>query len=229
MFSTAWKAATLGRLGLVESVPPGIGARFVAVSPGDRPRVYEGFLDWDIGLLTIGPDEIHYRGEQISLRVPRAAVCAIEVGAAAPGWIRAPRVILRWLGPSREEVISLRPAECRTVSGIGPASRLLGSLLEAWRGDATVLERGDAPAGIGSVTARTPADAAAPRDLIVLVALLALMSAAASFALGLDFWLGLDLFAAALIGVIAVRWPVMTSRERPSAKAAAPESERSAA
>ena len=67
------------------------------------------------------------------------------------------------------------------------------------------------------------------RDLIVLVALLALMSAAASFALGLDFWLGLDLFAAALIGVIAVRWPVMTSRERSSAKAAAPESERSAA
>src|SRR5262249_14412539 len=110
--------------------------RFVALSPGDHARVYEGFLDWDIGLLAIDPDGLRYRGEQATLQIPRAAVRAIELGAAAQGWIRAPRVIVRWLGPSGEAAISLRAAECRTVSGIGPASRKLASLLETWRNGA---------------------------------------------------------------------------------------------
>ena len=228
-------------------------AIFVALSPGDRARVYEGFLDWDIGLLAIGPDQLHYRGEQIALGLSRMAVRAIEVGAVAPGWIRAPRVIVRWLGPTGEEALTLRAADARSVSEIGPASRALAARLSAWRGGGEVAEGGRAVAsavrpsdirdpmatdvgntraaspGIGPVTASTLAEASAPRDLPMLVALLGTFSAGASFMLGLDFWLGLDVFAAALIGVMAMRWPATTSREPSPSKAGEAELERRAA
>jgi len=74
-----------------------------------------------------------------------------------------------------------------------------------------------------------PAAAAAPRDLPALAFMIATLSAAASFTLGLDLWLGADVFAAALTGVIALRWPMMTSREPLPAKVGAPEPERRAA
>jgi len=203
--------------------------RFVALSPGDRPRVYEGFLDWDLGLLTIGPDELRYRGEQIGLELSRAEIRAIEVGAAAPTWLRAPRVILRWSGPAGEEAVTLRAADCQTVSAIGAASRELAAALEHWRQEPpSVSSIRDAPPGVGPVTARTLAEASAPRDLPLVLTLLGFLSAGAAFVLGLDLWLGLDVFAAALLGILAMRWPSMISRES-SRPARAQQSERRAA
>jgi len=64
----------------------------------------------------------------------------------------------------------------------------------------------------------TPAQAAAPRDLPVLMVLVGLLTAAASFLCGLDVWRGLDLFGAALLALLALRWPAMTSREAPPAE-----------
>jgi len=124
-------------------------------------------------------------------------------------------------------------ADSRTVSAIGPASRALASLLRGWRerAESTPSSSSDATAfpALGSVTARTPAEAAAPRDLPLLIVLIGTLAAAASFTLGFDFWLGLDVFAAALIGVIAMRWPAMFSREPSSPKAGVREPERRAA
>ena len=193
--------------------------RFVALSPGDRARVYEGFLDWDLGLLTIAAGELHYRGEQIELRLPRESMRAIEVGAVAPTWLRAPRVILRWNGPSGEEALTLRAAECQTVSAIGPASRALALALERWRAEGGPSAGvSQPPPGIGPVTARTLAQASAPRDLPLVLVLLGVLSAGAAFVLGLDLWRGLDVFGAALLGILAMRWPSMTSREAPRSK-----------
>lgn len=204
---------------------------YVALSPGDRARIYEGFLDWDLGLLTVGTDQLVYRGEQITMMLPRRAVRAIEVGATAPGWIPAPRVIVRWLGPSGEEALTLRTADTKTVSAIGPASRALAKRLQTWHQSAVapLAETHAAPPGIGPVTARTLAEATAPRDLPILLVLLGTFSAGFSFLLGFDFWLGLELLAAALIGIMTLRWPALTSREPSALKAKAAESERRAA
>jgi Zn-dependent protease with chaperone function len=215
--------------------------RFVALAPGDRPRIYEGFHDWDLGFLAIDRQRICYRGEQVRWKLPRAAVCAIELGGDGPSWIRAPRVIVRWLGPSGEQAVALRAADCRTVHGIADASRVLAARLEAWRSgvssqslmtpspmapssmaESVTDELESTPPAIGSVTSRTPAEAAAPRDLPLLVTLIGTLAAAASFALGFDFWLGVDVCAAALLGVMALRWPAMTSRDRARQSAAEP-------
>ncbi|HET9328734.1 MAG TPA: M48 family metalloprotease [Candidatus Eisenbacteria bacterium] len=205
---------------------------FVALSPGDRPRIYEGFLDWDLGLLTIDPNALHYRGEQIALKLPRQAVRAIEVGNIAPGWIPAPRVVVRWMGPHGEESLSLRDASPRTVSGIGPSSRDLAAKLAAWHRAVEVPGAHDDPADaptIGSVTGRTLAEVFSAHDLPVLVAFLAVLASAFSFTFGFDFWLGAQLFAAAFIGVLALRWPAMASREPSGSKAKTSEPERRAA
>jgi len=211
-------------------------ALFVALSPGDQPRVYEGFLDWDLGILRTTRDRLEYRGEQIALDLPRETLRAIEVGGSAPGWLRAPRVVLRWAAGDGEASLTLRPANTRRVSAIDAASRALADRLRAWherapegasgsRGPAI----GEGPSRIGPVTSLTLAKASAPRDLPVLLVLIGIFSAAASYVLGLDFWLGLDITAAALIGVMAMRWPAMTSRDAAPAKAGATEVERRAA
>lgn len=216
------------------------GDLFVALSPGDRARVYEGFLDWDLGLLTIGPHRLHYRGEQITFDLPRSSVRAIEIGAASPAWIRAPRVIVRWQGPAGEEALTLRAARSTRVSAIGRASRALAERLRAWRegalgqgadssGQSAAGEPREVAPSMGPVTAITPAEASAPRDLPLVIVLLATLSAAAAFVLALDFWHGLEVFAAALAGLLAMRWPAMTSRERPPSQAPAPDQERRAA
>jgi Zn-dependent protease with chaperone function len=204
------------------------GASFVALSPGDQPRVYEGFHDWDLGLLEIDAEVLRYRGEQLALAIPRAAVRSIEVGARAPSWIPAPRVVVRWSSIAGDEALSLRPAHVRRVHAIGAASRALAARLEAWRAAGAAGDAPLGPAGIGEVTGRTPAQAAAPRDVPLLVVLLGTFSAAAAFLLGFDFWRGLEVFAAAFIAVMMLRGPMMVWRARRS-KSAGPAEERRAA
>jgi Zn-dependent protease with chaperone function len=210
----------------------GDAVSFVALSPGDRARVYEGFLDWDLGLLSLEPDRLSYRGEQIALELPRQSVSAIEVGAETPGWIRVPRAIVRWSTPAGEEALTLRLADARRVSAIGPASRALVARLRQWReagGAVGQHDVGGSPPAMGPVTSRTPADAAALRDLPALVVLIGILSAGAAFLLGFDLWRGIDVFAAGLLALLAVRWPAMVSRERPPKAAAESTPERRAA
>jgi hypothetical protein len=235
----------------------GATSLYVALSPGDRARVYEGFLDWDLGLLSIEPDRLRYSGEQVTLELSRRALSAIEVGAAAPGWIHTPRVVLRWTAPEGDRCLTLRLADTRRLSAIRWATRSLAARLIEWRGaagaaagagwaavesaggarddaaatlrpddsppgigddGAAALRPDDSPPGIGPVTSMTPGQAAAPRDLPVLMVLVGLLTAAASFLCGLDVWRGLDLFGAALLALLALRWPAMTSREAPPAE-----------
>jgi hypothetical protein len=139
------------------------------------------------------------------------------------------------------------------VSAIGPVSRALAARLRTWHGagevESTVrgIARGapppmlaapepppaqgapDSPPAIGPVTSLRPAEAAAPRDLPLLAGMIGVLSAGASFLFGLGFTLGLEVFAGALLGMIAVRWPAMTSRERPADATHEPTSERLAA
>ena len=212
----------------------GASSLFVALSPGDRTRVYEGFFDWDLGLLAIEPDRLRYRGEQVTLDLPRRFLTSIEIGADAPGWARAPRVVLRWSAPDGEQCLTLRAADARRVSAIGLKSRALVARLKEWRdagAASAAFGEGDfGPPGIGPVTSLAPADAAAPRDLPVLLVLVGLLSAAASFACGLGFWRGVDVFVAAMLALFALRWPAMTAREAsPAAKEPKAEAERRAA
>jgi len=203
-------------------------AQFVTLSPGDRSRVYEGFLDWDLGMLSFTSDQLRYRGEQVAFDLPREAIQAIEVGAAAPAWLRAPRVIVRWRGPEGEASLTLRAGDARRVSEIGRRTQQMAERLRSWRGVPPLTPMTGPPA-IGPVTAITIAQATGLRDLPVLLVLLGTFAAAASYLLGLDFWLGLDVLAAALIGLMVLRWPAMTSREPSPVKAGTPEPERRAA
>ena len=65
--------------------------------------------------------------------------------------------------------------------------------------------------------------------LVHLLMLLLFVGWGTYFAFALSFWHGLAVFAAALAGILAMRWPALTSRERSPSKAPAPEQERRAA
>ncbi len=238
--------AARGVAGLRRSLAPRLaaegidvaGGRFVTLAPSARVRIYEGHTDWDAGFLFVRGDRLCYVGEETRFTLRRDEVIAVRLGARAPGWVGAPRVVLDWRGGA----ISLRPADVTRVSAGREASwRLLG-VLGAWL-DGLAEDRASAPCpsldALGhpdllEVTSNTPREAAHPRTLAPMLVVLALVVALACGLVGLPFGVtGTPGFAeawlAASLAVVAFRLPWWRWRERAVPPAAAPPEQRRAA
>ena len=68
---------------------------FVALLPGDQVFPIEGVYAWDLGMLTLEPDRLSFRGEQARFSVPRADVQSIEIRRGPFWWHRTYAVVLR--------------------------------------------------------------------------------------------------------------------------------------
>jgi Zn-dependent protease with chaperone function len=112
----------------------GVDRTFVSLSPGDAPRVYEGFLDWDLGLLTTAADHLEYSGEETRFTLGRADVTAVELTRGYPAWIRVPWVRIAWRDASGAEgSFCLRPADAHRLSETHAAAKRVFERLESWR------------------------------------------------------------------------------------------------
>jgi len=138
------------------------GGAFVGFAPGPVPRVYEGFYDWDIGFLFLQRERLVYVGEETRFTLQRADVEDVTIIPGGPGWIRAPRILVRWAAGDQSGTFQLRPGEVRRVSRGAKAAHGLLRTLRAW-------QRGEAPAAaedsrlpeagppkIGTVTSVSP-------------------------------------------------------------------------
>jgi heat shock protein HtpX len=213
-------------------------AEFVGLAPSDEGYVYEGFTDWDAGLLWVRGDRLCYCGEETRFTLRRDEVIAVRLGARLPGWIGAPRVVIDWRGGA----LSLRAARVATVRAGRDASwRLLGRL-GAWLDG---LDAGDAPGArswidapgppaFGVVTAQTPREVAHPATLVPVAVVTALLALAVCGMAGLPLapWRGagaLDVAAAAFLASVAQRVPWWAWRPEHPTATARRESERHAA
>jgi heat shock protein HtpX len=107
---------------------------FVSLAPGAGHRVYEGFFDWDLGLLHLTPERLEYRGEEIVFALAPSQVTSIEVVRGPAAWIPGARVQVTWRdGNGVARAFQIRSARVDSVSRMRAAARTLHARLEAWR------------------------------------------------------------------------------------------------
>ena len=228
----------LRRLG-GEGLDPGrAGGIFAGLAPGPRPRVYEGFFDWDVGFLFLQRDRLCFIGEETRFALRRDQVVEIADGEPPPGWIRVPRVAVRWEDASSRAggVFTLRPAGAATLlRAAGETPGLKGRLLAWQRGAAlsseepTVEPRGLAGLplpGTGQVTSISPRVLVRARTFTPMIFITALAAAGACVLFRLPFSPRsegfLDVLGVALLVQLAHRIPYWRWREDPRPEETAP-------
>jgi STE24 endopeptidase len=114
--------------------PDSCGARFVSLSPGAVPRVYDGFTNWDVGFLGVAGDRLWFIGDNTRFAIPREAVMSVSLSPAWPGWYRAKRVAITWHNPECDEsgTFAVWPGDVRALHRLGKASRRLKVSIEEW-------------------------------------------------------------------------------------------------
>jgi Zn-dependent protease with chaperone function len=215
-----WRGPLAKRLGADDR------ARYVGLSPGAEPRVYEGFSDWDVGFLSADARGISYRGERVHFTLPRDRIRDIELVPGLPGWIAAPRVAVGWRDDAgAAHVLTVRAADARALRAMRLANARLADELRSAL--ATPDDPGMLPLPVGvppepgQVTGQDPWRAAGWRTLPSLVVPVGLMSCAAALVVGLPFWPwsgpgALEVFASVLGAALLARAPFLWTR-RPQA------------
>lgn len=194
----------------------GWGGQFVGLAPGDRPCLYEGFADWDVGFLFSFGDRLCYAGEQTRFALRWDQITEIQMGEGIPGWWRSPRICIFWNDPDSNSLrsINLRAGDARSLRQIAPLNRQLHGQLTHWqttppdRPVPEALADLTAPA-IGAVTRTELTQVLTAQQLQSLAFLIILV------AIGLGLLLGLPprdiayVAIAALIGECAYLFPWM--------------------
>jgi Zn-dependent protease with chaperone function len=215
------------------------GGRFVALSPGAAPRVYEGFGDWDVGHLFLRGERCSYLGEETSFALRRDQVLAVRAGEGLPGWLAVPRVLIEWRDDATGAggVLSVRDAGIARLDAAPHAARRLLADLRAWTSPPFPSTRPEEhpalaalePPRIGEVTGQTPGEVAAPRLLLPLALLLALAAVGTCALLHLPFAPGqgpglVDVLGAGFVAAVLQRvpWWWRSARRHPPARAERP-------
>lgn len=113
------------------------GGRFVGLSPGANPRIYEGFYNWDLGFVWWVGDRLYYAGEQTRFCLRADQITQIQRRPGTQGWWRSPTVGLYWQDGEQAGVFTLVPTAVRSLRQIPPAVRQFQRDLEAWQSQPT--------------------------------------------------------------------------------------------
>ena len=211
---------------------------YVGLSPETRPRVYEGFYDWDIGLLFVRDDTLSFVGEEARFCLRRDQVAELALAPRPPGWLAGYRIAVTWEdAPSGASgSFTLRPADTTAIHHAAREARGLLARLATWQHEgghpaarsATPAELAGlarlAPPDFGSVTAIDPRQLAHARTLPPMIILGALLAAGACALFALPFAPGaqagfMDVFAVGSLVHLFHRLPYWLWREAPAVEA----------
>ena len=83
-------------------------AHFVSFAPASQPRIYEGFFDWDIGLIFIGGKGLSGKnclccvGEKTRFTLYPEQVSDIKLGLGYPSWWKNAYIYVTWYDKDRD-------------------------------------------------------------------------------------------------------------------------------
>jgi heat shock protein HtpX len=117
-----------------EGIDPA-GAVFVSLAPSDELRVFDGFSQWDVGLLWLAGDRLVFAGEHARFVLPRGHVTGVRVGRGLPSWLPTRRVFISWHDPATgaEGTLAVWPGAERSMLRLRRATYDLAGRLQAWR------------------------------------------------------------------------------------------------
>ncbi len=142
-------------------------AEFVAMSPADRPRLFEGFYDWDIGFLVLSGGKLIYLGAHSRFELSRDKIESVRLGTGPPVWLRSPRVYIAWrrMPEAPLHVFNLRAADVGTLIALKKAVNDLENRIEAWHAHVAVEEANVELPALGD-PANTVVTSASPKKLL---------------------------------------------------------------
>lgn len=156
-------------------------------APAAAPRIYDGFFDWDTGLLAADGGRLTFLGERTAFELRRDAVTSVTLGPGVPAWWSPPRVYVAWQAGGFAGVFQLSVAP--TWWGRRRAAAALRDRLEQWRTRPGASE--DLPDVLppteGSAPGRSPQGVLTPPVMVSLLLPRLLLTALACGLLGLSF------------------------------------------
>ena len=106
---------------------------FVGLAPDSSPRIYEGNWTWDIGFLSLAPDELCYWGEESKFVLRRDQITSISLGPGPAGWLRVPSIYFSWRDSAgNASTFNIRALSQSSIREMGVKTRFLMRDLENW-------------------------------------------------------------------------------------------------
>lgn len=110
--------------------PPFVRPLFVGFAPGDRPLLWDGDTDRDIGFLAAWGNSLVYYGDEFSFSLPREHIDRIEPTSPSVG---PGRILIRWHARRESNrAFTLVSREAKDLRGSRRATRQLLNQLYAW-------------------------------------------------------------------------------------------------
>ncbi len=116
------------------------GLHFVALSPEDRPRMYENGTFWDVGFLALDRDAFVYIGDKIRFSAPRPNIVSIAQGVSHPSWFPPPETYVTWSDGNGEHVFHLHSLDESSMAAGKQSQALLREMLD-WREGTSGVDR----------------------------------------------------------------------------------------
>ncbi len=215
--------------------PEGSPRHFVGLAPHAGPRVYEGFYNWDVGVITFEGARLRYRGDGVSFALAADELLAVERVDGPPGWVRTHALLVTW---ARTDGVRgsfrLTALEAASLFEFDRALGRLESALGEWRASAlashAALLADDGTPGpeAWSVTAAEPHEAVQARAFVSLALLSGFLAVVTCLVVRLPIlpWSGagaLDVWLASVAAHVVHVMPSLAWRDRAATRAAAAE------
>ncbi len=113
----------------------GEAVHFVTFSPNADALLYDGFQNWDVGLLQFNEAGLQYLGDGTAFSLPRPEIQTIDLVSRANFIIPSLSIYLTWHDPEEPEVTRtflFRAADANSLLSINRATRVLYRGLVEW-------------------------------------------------------------------------------------------------
>jgi hypothetical protein len=141
------------------------GAEYVSLAPASTTRIYDGFSQWDVGLLWLAGDRLSFVGEHARFALTAEAVVGIRIGRGLPGWLPTRRVYITWRDPVTDAggTFAVWPGAARSTLRLRIATKAFADRLRGWQAGERTAQPPMAladlgPPAFGTVHGVSPAD-----------------------------------------------------------------------
>ncbi|MBI3661425.1 MAG: M48 family metalloprotease [Acidobacteria bacterium] len=189
-----------------------LGGRFVGLSPGSAPRLYEKHWIWDIGFLFIEGNRLCYVGEETQFALRTDQIADLSIGANPPGWWRTENICVSWRDAEggMSQSFLLRPLEVRSLGQLGREVRVLGErLLAWWRSPQAAPQACESlaelmPPSLGEISSLRPREVIKREKILIGLFFMAIVASGVALLLGLPFdWDGVTRWVWELFAPVA--------------------------
>jgi heat shock protein HtpX len=113
----------------------GSGGDFVTLAPNRHMDIYDGFTSWDVGLLNLDEEYLHYQGDGTTFSLSRESVSEVSLQRIAASAIPVQRALVRYMPSGTDEEprhLAFSFADSSRLTAANRVTRTLYERIHAW-------------------------------------------------------------------------------------------------